>query len=142
MLIKTKYHGKIVIKKEDILTFEKGLPGFLEETEYIILSLSEDQSFSIMQSVSTENLAFVIVNPFHYLQEYDFQLEDSVIEELELKSEKEVQVFSILTVEDPFDKTTANLQAPVIINTTNLKAKQIILNNGNYKTKHSIFQKG
>jgi flagellar assembly factor FliW len=139
MLIKTKYHGKIEIKKEDILTFEKGLPGFLEEKEYIVLPLSEDQSFSIMQSVSTEYLAFVIVNPFLYFQKYDFQLEDLVVEELGLKYEKEVQVYSILTIEDPFHKTTANLQAPIIINTTNHKAKQVIFNNGNYKTKHSIF---
>jgi flagellar assembly factor FliW len=142
MLIKTKYHGKIEIEKEDILTFEKGLPGFFEEKEFIVLPLSEDQSFSIMQSVSTEYLAFVIANPFHYFQEYDFQLEDPVVEELELNSEKEVQVYSFLTVEDPFDKTTANLQAPVIINTTNHKAKQVILNNGHYKTKHLIVQKG
>jgi flagellar assembly factor FliW len=142
MLIKTKYHGEIEIKKEDILTFEKGIPGFLEEKEFIVLPLSEDQSISIMQSVSTEYLTFVIVNPFNYFQDYDFKLEDPVVEEIELKSEKEVQVYSILTVEDPFEKTTANLQAPIIINTTNQKAKQVILNNGNYKTKHSIFRKG
>lgn len=142
MPIKTKYHSEIEIIKEDILHFEKGIPGFSEEKEFIILPLSEEQAFSVLQSVSTEYLAFLIVSPFHFFPEYDFQLEDSVVEELGLKSEKEVQVYSILTVEDPFDKTTANLQAPVIINENNHKAKQVILNDGDYKTKHLIFQKG
>jgi flagellar assembly factor FliW len=142
MVIKTKYHGEIEIKEENILLFEKGIPGFLDEKEFILLSLSDDQTFSVMQSVTTEYLAFVVASPFQFFQEYDFQLEDSVVEDLGLKSENEVQVYSILTVEEPFENTTANLQAPVIINISNYKAKQVILNNGNYNTKHRIFQEG
>ncbi|WML46087.1 flagellar assembly protein FliW [Neobacillus sp. PS3-40] len=142
MPIKTKYHGEIEINMQDILHFEKGIPGFLEEKEFIILPLSDDQTFSVMQSVVTEYLAFVITSPFHFFQAYDFQLEDSVVEELGLKTEKEVQVISILTIEEPFERTTANLQAPIIINTSNQKAKQVILNQEHYKTKHPIFQKG
>lgn len=142
MLIKTKYHNEIEINKADIIHFEKGIPGFSEKKEYINIPLSEDQAFLVMQSISTEYLAFLIVNPFQFFPEYDFQLEDLVVEELGLQSEKEIQVFSILTAEDPFENTTANLQAPIIINTTNQKAKQVILNDGQYKTKHPIFQKG
>jgi flagellar assembly factor FliW len=141
-MIQTKYHGEIEINKEEILLFEKGIPGFLGEKEFIILPLSDDGVFSVMQSVVTPYVAFVVANPFQFFQDYDFQVEDSIVEELGLDSEKEVVVFSILTVTDPFEKTTANLQAPIVINSSNQKAKQLILNNGNYKTKHSIFQKG
>ena len=35
---------------------------------------------------------------------------------------------------------TANLLAPVIINTKNLKGKQIILDDKRYKTKHYILE--
>src|SRR5690606_18296298 len=100
---------------------------FPEETKFVVLPLSEDASFSVMQSVATSGLAFIIASPFGFFPNYDFKLEDSVVEELELKSGKDVVVYSILTVEDPFEKTTANLQAPVIINKTNTKAKQVIL---------------
>jgi flagellar assembly factor FliW len=141
-MIQTKYHGEIEINKEEILLFEKGIPGFLAEKEFIVLPLSDDGVFSVMQSVVTPYVAFVVANPFQFFQDYDFQVEDSVVEELGLESEKEVVVFSILTVTDPFEKTTANLQAPIVINSSNQKAKQLILNNGNYKTKHPIFQKG
>jgi flagellar assembly factor FliW len=141
-MIKTKYHGEIAINKEDILHFEKGIPGFLDEKEFVVLPLSDDQTFSIMQSVNTSYIAFVISSPFNFFKDYEFKLEDAVLEELEIKAEGDVQVFSILSVGDPFEKTTANLQAPVIINSSNHQAKQVILNDQRYQTKHSIFQKG
>lgn len=141
-MIQTKYHGEIEIQKEDILHFEKGIPGFLDEKEFVILPLSDDQTFSVMQSIVTPQLAFLVTNPFIFFKEYDFKLEDAVVNELELISEKEVAVYSILTAADPFEKTTANLQAPVVMNTSNRKAKQVILNNSSYKTKHALFQKG
>lgn len=142
MLVKTKYHDELEINKEDVLNFEKGIPGFQDEKEFAILPLSDDGAFSVMQSVATPPLAFVVASPFTFFKDYDFNLEDSVVEELSLESEKNVAVFSILTVQDPFEKTTANLQGPVIINTSNKKAKQVILNNESYKTNHPIFQKG
>lgn len=141
-MIKTKYHGEIEVKDEEILHFEKGIPGFLDEKEFVVLPLSDDQTFSIMQSVNTSFVAFVISSPFNFFKDYEFKLEDGVIEELEIKADKDVLVFSILSVGDPFEKTTANLQAPVVINSSNHQAKQVILNDQRYQTKHSIFQKG
>lgn len=139
MKINTKYHGEVEV--EEILTFEKGIPGFVDEKQFALLPLSDDESYFVLQSVSTSELAFVLTNPFHFMKEYDFQLEDATVEELGLESEKDVAVYSILTVQDPFERTTANLQAPIIINLKNRKAKQVILHNEQYKTKHPIFEK-
>jgi flagellar assembly factor FliW len=141
MKLNTKYHNEVDIQESEVLHFEKGIPGFPDEKKFVILPLNEDGSFSIMQSVGMEGLALVIVNPFDFFKDYDFQLEDSVVEELVLTSDKDVLVYSILTVEDPFEKTTANLQAPVIINKSNNKAKQVILVDEKYKTKHNLFGK-
>jgi flagellar assembly factor FliW len=141
MKIATKYHREVEINANEILTFEKGIPGFPEEKKFILLPLSDDNTFNVLQSVSTSELAFVLSNPFNFFREYDFKLEDSVVEDLELESAKDVMVYSILTVQDPFEKTTANLQAPVIINSKNRKAKQVILHNEQFSTKHPIFEK-
>ncbi|WP_226643239.1 flagellar assembly protein FliW [Mesobacillus subterraneus] len=141
MKIATKYHGNVEINSGEILKFEKGILGFHTEKEFILLPLSDDGIFYVMQSVSNGMLAFIISNPFNFFKEYDFKLEDSVIKELELESEKNVVVYSILTVQDPFNKTTANLQAPIIINSKKRKAKQVVLHNEHYNTKHPIFEK-
>lgn len=141
MRLTTKYHNEVEVNEADVLHFEKGIPGFPEEKKFVVLPLNEDGSFSVLQSVETAGLALVIASPFDFFKDYDFRLEDSVVEELAIESEKDVLVYSILTIEDPFDKTTANLQAPVIINKANNKAKQVILVEEGYKTKHNLFGK-
>ncbi|WP_141432914.1 flagellar assembly protein FliW [Bacillus sp. 03113] len=141
MKINTKFHEEIDVQKEEILHFKKGIPGFPDEKEFVILPLSNDGTFSVMQSVSTERLAFIIADPFAFFQEYDFQLEEHAVKTLLLLSEKDVKIFVILTINEPFEKTTANLQAPIVINTATKEAQQVILNDPAYTTKHSIFSK-
>lgn len=90
--------------------------------------------------MKTAGLAFVIVSPFVFFKDYDFNLDESVVEALDITSEKEVAVFVILTVKDPFQQTTANLQAPVIFNVEKKMGKQVILTGTSYETRHIIFQ--
>lgn len=142
MRIDTKYHGEIHIEEKEIITFANGIPGFLEEKKFIFLPFGEDTGISIMQSISNAGLAFAVTNPFLFLKEYNFTIDDQVVEQLQLESEKDVTVYVILTVQDLFEKTTANMQAPVVINSKTQLAKQVILTNTAYHTKHSIFEKG
>ncbi|MEK5390050.1 flagellar assembly protein FliW [Margalitia sp. FSL K6-0131] len=138
MKLQTKYHGEIVIKKDDILTFTNGLPGFPDEREFILLPLNENQLFSILQSLQTKEVAFVLTSPFEFFSEYEIQLDSQTLEQLDIKNDKDVSVMVILTVHDPFNKTTANLQAPIVTNIKNRQSKQLILNDSRYKTKHPI----
>ncbi|MGM0841691.1 MAG: flagellar assembly protein FliW [Bacillota bacterium] len=139
MKIDTKYHGEIEVKSEDVLTFEHGIPGFGEEKQFVLLPLPANEWFLILQSVKTPELGFVVTDPFVFFKEYDFELDQASVELLEHPSEKEVQVLSILTVRETLHESTANLQAPIIINLANRKGKQVILTNTDYQTKHLIF---
>ncbi|KAA0548628.1 flagellar assembly protein FliW [Bacillus sp. BGMRC 2118] len=140
MKLATKYHGEIEIEEKEIIRFENGIPGFDNEHEFVILPFLDDSVFMILQSVTTSALAFVISNPFEFYKDYDFILDDQTVDALELSSEKDVLVSVILTVQDPFEKSTANLQAPVVINVEKKLGKQVILTNTTYGTRHSIFQ--
>ncbi|MCJ7843292.1 flagellar assembly protein FliW [Lederbergia sp. NSJ-179] len=139
MKIQTKYHGEIDIQKDTILTFEKGIPGFPDEKKFTILPLPDMTSVSVLQSVKTPGLAFVIADPYSFFKDYTFSLDENTVELLEVESDQDVSVFVILTVQDPFEKTTANLQAPIIVNVKSNHAKQVILNHENYKTKTPLF---
>lgn len=140
MKIQTKYHGEITIEDSQIVHFENGLPGFFEEKKFVILPLTEDQVYLILQSVQTPAIAFVITNPFLFFKDYEFKLDDGIVEKLGIKDVNDVQVFNILTVQDPFEKTTINLQAPIVINVKNKHAKQVILNHENYTTREPLFR--
>lgn len=139
MDIKTKYHGEITIAEEDILYFEKGIPGFPAETKFVMIPLTDDGLFQVLQSTSNQDIGFITTDPFFFKKDYEFRIDDSVVESLELQDEKDVNVIVIITLHEPFNQSTANLQAPVVINTKNGKARQVILNNTTYQTKHPLF---
>jgi flagellar assembly factor FliW len=139
MNINTKYHGEIEINEGSLLNFEQGIPGFAEEKKFVLLPLPENDWFHILQSVSTPQLGFVVTDPFLFTKEFDFELDQGSVETLGLTDEKNVKVLTILTMKEAFIESTANLQAPIIINLANNKAKQVILNEPNYQTKHLLF---
>lgn len=116
MIIHTKYHGQMNVKEEQIILFENGIPGFLEEKQFVILPLSEDSPFVALQSVTSENLAFIVVSPFIFFKNYEFDLDESTAELLDIDNIEDVEVMTILTMAEPFEKSTANLLAPIIVN--------------------------
>ncbi|MBX9984019.1 flagellar assembly protein FliW [Priestia sp. Y58] len=140
MKISTSYHGDIEIDNQQTLTFNQGIPGFLDETEFVILPLPEAEAFQVLQSIQTKELAFIITDPFQFFLDYDFQLEPQEIEKLQLQQTEDAAVYVMLTMSDSVEKITANLQAPVIINTKQQLAKQVILMNTAYETKHRLFE--
>lgn len=138
MKLRTKYHGEVEINETDIFYFSNGIPGFLNEKQFVLLPI-EDTPFTVLQSVQTHVLGFVLMDPFSYFPDYDIELDEQTVERLELSSEHEVAVYVILTVADPFENTTANLQAPIVVNRAKKLGKQVILTNTPYRTKHRLF---
>ncbi|MEW4221542.1 flagellar assembly protein FliW [Rossellomorea marisflavi] len=138
MNIQTAYHGNITVNDEELLSFPHGVPGFHDEKQFALLHLEDNEWFQILQSTVTPDLAFITTNPFLFFPEYDFELDRASLDQLGNPTTGNIQVLSILTVKDPFKKSTANLQAPVIINTANKRGKQVILTDTNYRTHHPI----
>lgn len=139
MNIQTKYHGEVDISEDSILIFEQGIPGFPDEKRFTLLPLPDQTTISVMQSVETAGLAFVVADPYSFFNPYDFKLDENTVELLDIKGAEDVSALVILTVQDPFEESTANLQAPIVMNVKNNKAKQVILSDSNYKTKHPLF---
>jgi flagellar assembly factor FliW len=137
MKIETKFQDEIEVNESAILTFEQGLPGFEDENKFVLLPI-EDTDLSLLQSIQTKELAFITTDPFLFFKDYNFELSTVEQEQLDINEENDVLVQVIITVVDPYKKSTANLQAPVILNVKNNKCKQIILTDGRYRTKHLL----
>ncbi|NME05068.1 flagellar assembly protein FliW [Psychrobacillus sp. BL-248-WT-3] len=138
MKIKTAYLGEVEIEKADIIGFEYGIPGFEEEKEFVLLPIEGNITFHALQSVHTEALAFIVTNPYTIVENYSFDLEESMVKALQIKEEQEVAVFTIVSLKETIASSTINLKAPIVLNTTNKKAKQVILNNEEYSIRHVI----
>ena len=139
MKIKTSYFGEVKIDEKDIIYLEQGLPGFLEEKEFVLLSFDEPLAFQVLQSVSTETLAFIVVFPFDFKKDYKVDLNDHILEQLKIETEDDVLILSIVTLKDHLNISTANLQAPIIINRHSRLGKQYIMHESSFSTKEKIF---
>ncbi len=138
MELDTSRFGIIEIDPEEIIHFTQGLYGFEDYHRYVIVN-HKDSIFSFLQSVDEPWLSFVIVMPELIQPDYQVALEAKYVKELELEDSSEGQVYVILTIPDRIAEMTANLQAPLVINHKRKKARQVILMDGKYQTRHNVF---
>ncbi|WP_077307523.1 flagellar assembly protein FliW [Terribacillus halophilus] len=130
MNIETKYFGNMKVDEEKIIQFEKGLPGFREEKAFVLIDFPDNPVFQILQSTNTSHVAFVVANPYHFYQDFAFEIDNQSKDNLSITKKEQVMVLSILTLRDPFVGSTINLQAPLIINVDSLRGQQLILTEG------------
>jgi flagellar assembly factor FliW len=93
-----------------------------------------------MQSINSPDLAFLLTIPFLFFPEYTFEIDDATIKELEITNYDNVFYYSMITIPNGSIRyMTANLLAPVVLNSDNMQAKQVVLEKSNYTTKHRLF---
>lgn len=143
MKVKTTRFGEIEIDQADIIVFPEGLPGFPDERDFVLIPYAEDSPFVYLQSATEDYLAFLMTDPYLFFDDYKFAIDDETMGELEIQDKNEVYVFAMVTVpKGNVKKMTANLVAPVIINTKRSRAKQMILEKSGYNTCHPVFRDG
>lgn len=136
MKISTKFFGEITINEGNIITFNNGIPGFEEYKKFIILDFEGKSTLKCLQSIENKDVCLVIINPWDYFNDYQIELCDDEISYLEIEKEEDVLVYNVITIRQ--DKITANLLAPIVINSLKNKGKQIILSNTNYRIRQEI----
>ncbi|MFJ9463531.1 flagellar assembly protein FliW [Viridibacillus arvi] len=139
MNINTKFLGSVEIKEEDIIKFEEGIPGFEGVGKFIILPLEKESPFAILQSIEQVEVGFVVAFPFLFKKNYAFDLPKSDKVSLKAEVESDIVTYTIVTLKEPFESSTLNLLAPVLINIKEKIGKQIVLqDNEKYALRHPI----
>lgn len=137
MIIETLSMGKLEVSAEQIFHFPKGIPGFDDEMHFALISM-EETPFWILQSVKEPSLSFLLGDPFIFYPSYEFELPDDEAEELGI--DKEIVIYSVITLKEQVERSTINLLAPIVLNPIGRNGKQIVLNRTPYQTKHNLLQ--
>jgi len=141
MKLNTRHFGEIEINDTEIITFPNGLLAFEDHKRFIIIENPDKEvPFHWLQSIDDGDIAFVVINPFIFKKDYEFDIPQAVTDKLAIKEEKDVAVYTIVVVPEDVSKMTANLSGPIIINTIKKLGKQIILDDKRYTTKHLILE--
>ena len=138
--IDTLRFGSIEAEENQVINFKQGIPAFEEEKEFLLIVPDETAPYAFLQSVKTPELAFLMTRPFVFFPDYEFVLNDEIEEQLELKSEEDLDVFAFITIPDgDIKKMTVNLLAPVVINKRARFGQQYVLEKTKYTTAHALF---
>ena len=139
MELETRYNRIIQIEDSEIIEFPQGIPGFLEKKRYVLLRLSNESPFLILQSIDEVELAFITISPWDVFPKYDFEINQATEKILKVKDVDDILVTTICTIKDSIDSITVNLAAPVVINFKKSLGKQVVLENNKYITKFLVF---
>lgn len=139
MEIISPFYGEINYTEDEIVTFNKTIPGFDGINKYILKEV-EASTFKLLQAIDDVNIAFVLVSPFEVENEYEIKLSEEVLKNLDIKNASDVLLYSLVTLNSNPEKITANLKAPIVININNKRAEQFIIDKEKYKIKHPLMK--
>ena len=120
------------------ILFEKGIPGFEDYKYFNVNIVKDNEKFYSIVSKEDDNIGFISISTFEIKKEYEIDLDDEFVKELDIKSEKDVLVLCLITLGKTLKDSTANLKAPIIINIKNNRGKQLILQDDKYKIKEPL----
>jgi flagellar assembly factor FliW len=138
--IKTTRFGELEVNPNDIVTFAEGLLGFENLKKYFVVDPGDSTLILWLQSTEDEKVAFPIIEPKIFKPDYIAKLLPADLNGLELDSLQNAKLYSILTIPANVTEMSANLKAPVVINSNKKVAKQIVLQDSKLSVKHEMYK--
>ena len=138
--VNTLRFGAVEVEEDKVVHFADGIPAFEDEHEFVIVPYDEESPYVFLQSLTTPDLAFLMAVPFVFFPDYEFELDDENQDKLKLTRQEDMLIYMLITVNGgKVQDMTANLMAPIVLNTANMQARQLVLDRSNYTTKHRLF---
>lgn len=138
MKFKSTRFGDMELPDDKVIVIPDGMIGF-DEQRYVLLTPERSGGFCWLQSVDNPDLAFVVVDPLAFFNDYRVKLTRDEYDKLEMTENDEIIILTVATMSPLPGEITVNLQGPIIINPRILKGKQIVLEDGKYKTREPLF---
>lgn len=140
MLINTSRFGQVEIDDSRVITFPKGLLGFPRHRQFVLIEPGNGSYFWWLQSVELPDLAFVVTDPSLFVSTYRVPIRPETMQELNMQSLDEAQVFVIVNKHDQV--LTGNLQGPLVVNVNQRTGEQLVLADRKYSTRVPLVELG
>ncbi len=138
MIVETARFGFVNVDPASVISMPRGMFGFEEEMEFCIFRHRHDSSFRWFQSTTRPELAFVVVDPSLFFEDYSFVLSSVESEYLELESPGDAMVLVTVRMIGGDFEPSANLAGPVVINSKSLLGLQVALDDERWGTSHPL----
>ena len=140
MKVKTTRFGELEVNPNDIITFSEGLLGFENLKKYFVVDPGDSTLILWLQSTEDDKVAFPIIEPKIFKPDYIAKLLPADLNGLDLESLQAAKLYSILTIPANVTEMSANLKAPVVVNSQRKVGKQIVLQDSKLSVKHEMYK--
>ncbi|MGD0766770.1 MAG: flagellar assembly protein FliW [Tepidisphaeraceae bacterium] len=138
MEIDTSRFGAISVDDQRLMTFPRGLLGFPNHQRFALIQTGQGNYFFWLQSVDDPNLAFVVTDPTIFFKDYEVPMREETLGDLAFSDLKFAQVFVICNKIG--DWLTGNLLGPIIVNSDNRIAQQVVLTEKKWTTRQPLLR--
>ena len=137
MKLSTRDFGVVEVEESEIVTFTGPIVGF-ESYRRVVFLYQEDVSDHLiwLHSVENHELCFILVQPSLVMEPYEPQLP---AEAQELLGDGDYMCWLLVSIREPFDRSTVNLKSPVVVNPALHRAAQFILD-ADLPLRHPLFR--
>lgn len=132
MIIETRAFGSVEIDDERVMKFVGPMLGFEGADRYALMDLNPRSPFKILQRADQPDACFLVADPAIFFPGYEVKLSSEEVADLYLDDPAKAAVMVVITIRDGA-KLTANLMAPVIVNSEKFLGKQVVLRGTEYK---------
>ena len=118
------------------ITFPAGLPGFPNAHRFELAPWGPAGSpFMLLTSGDDPDIGFVVVPPWVFYPDYEFDLDDVTADRLGLRDAEEAIVLAVVTLRDRPEEATLNLLGPIVVNRYTHEAAQVVLPTTSYSVR-------
>ena len=141
MIVTSTRFGTLDVPDDRAIDFGPGLLGFPDGRRYVLVEIEDDEDYFWIQSVELAEIAFLCIRPWDFFPDYELDVPDDIQEQIDLHDPVDSEVFLLLTTHHDGEELvdiTANLLGPIILNSGNLQARQVVLNSSEYSTREPL----
>lgn len=142
MLINTRVFGEVDIEESKIITFPGGIVGFPDMTRFTLIFDEEKgvKSIKWLQSLDEPAFAMPVMDPLYVFDEYNPIVDDELLRPLgNLNGDNMLVLVTVTIPKGNVEGMTVNLKGPIVINTDERKACQVIADGDDYAVKYPIY---
>jgi flagellar assembly factor FliW len=115
-----------------------GILGFEQIKNYALLANPAEKPFAWLRVTDNASLAFVVIDPFIILPDYQPDIPQSDVDFLKLEDAGDALMLGIVTVHGQ-NRATVNLKGPIVVNRRTHTGKQVIIANAaDYSVQHPL----
>ena len=124
--------------EDSILRFNEGLIGFSDCKSFVLLESDGIAPFRRLQSTDRDDVGFLVLDTAYLAKHFLSIVPEREWESIGLTDPAARLAFVICIIGATPAESTGNLQAPLIINYTNMTGRQVILGESELSSRHPL----